>query len=106
MSNMTASATGGTNNIGVVMCNSSSTTMTNSTVSGTGGTGNYGMSACISSSAVVNNSQIIGGTNTIINSASTVRVGGSQLSGGPVFGTVTCAGVYDENYAFYASTCP
>lgn len=36
-------------------------------------------------------------------------VGASQLSGGPVFtvvGTMNCAGVYDEAYAFFASSCP
>lgn len=34
-------------------------------------------------------------------------VGASQLAGGPVnAGDPTCAGVYDENYAFFASTCP
>jgi hypothetical protein len=30
------------------------------------------------------------------------------LYGGPVQndGTLTCAGVYDENYTFFASACP
>jgi hypothetical protein len=59
---------------------------------------------------LVNNSQISGGTNTIRNDAEfTTRVGASQLSGGAVSvggGTLTCAGVYDENYTFYASACP
>jgi hypothetical protein len=60
---------------------------------------------------LVNNSQVTGNTNTIYNDTEfTTRVGVSQLDGGPVFingGTVTCAGVYDENYAFTAgSLCP
>jgi hypothetical protein len=58
----------------------------------------------------VNNSQVTGSTNTIRNdSAFTTRIGASKLDGGAVSvggGTVTCAGVYDENYTFYASTCP
>ncbi len=36
-------------------------------------------------------------------------VGASWLSGGAVIdsgGVLTCAGVYDEDYVFYASTCP
>jgi len=51
---------------------------------------------------------IRGTTNTIMNSAGvTTYVGNTQLDGGPVSGVaVTCAGVYDENYTFYASTCP
>ena len=35
-----------------------------------------------------------------------VRAGASRLSGGPVLGNVTCAGVYDENYTFFPNTCP
>jgi len=59
----------------------------------------------------VNNSRITCfNGNTIVNDAEfTTRVGTSQLAGGAVVtggGTVTCAGVYDENYAFRASTCP
>jgi hypothetical protein len=36
----------------------------------------------------------------------TVRIGATHLFGGPVVGTATCAGVYDENYNFSPSTCP
>ncbi len=40
-----------------------------------------------------------------------MRVGASQLDGPPVYNdpsstALTCAGLYDEDYAFYASTCP
>lgn len=33
-------------------------------------------------------------------------VGDSKLAGGPVNGTITCAGVYDENFTFFTNTCP
>lgn len=54
----------------------------------------------------VRNSILIGTANTIFNGGGTVRVGSSHLNGGAVFGVATCAAVYDENYAFFASTCP
>ncbi len=58
----------------------------------------------------VNNSNITGENSTIQSDTEfTVLVGSTWLSGGGVFtggGTVTCAGVYDENYTFYASSCP
>jgi hypothetical protein len=58
----------------------------------------------------VNNSRITSDDNTIVNDTEfTTLVGASQLAGGGVTGggTVTCAGVYDENYNFTAGpTCP
>jgi hypothetical protein len=56
----------------------------------------------------INNSVIAGSTYTIANGSGVTYVGNSKLDGGPsaVFEGVTCAGVYDENYAFYASNCP
>ncbi len=41
--------------------------------------------------------------------AYTIQIGDSQLAGGPStggYGTVQCAGVYDEDFVFYPSTCP
>jgi len=114
MTNVTASASGGTNyNYGVYNA-SSSPTMTNVTASASGGTDNYGIYNDASSGAYtvrVNNSQITGSTNTIYNDSEfTTRIGASQLSGGVVSvngGTVTCIGVYDENYASPDyTTCP
>ncbi len=35
-----------------------------------------------------------------------MRVAATQLWGDPVSGTVTCAGVWDENWNFYTNTCP
>jgi hypothetical protein len=58
---------------------------------------------------MINNSVIIGSTNTIYNGTSTTtRVGNTKLAGGAVSnsGTLTCAGVYDENYTFSTDTCP
>ena len=58
----------------------------------------------------IDNSRITGTSTTIGgNSGYTVRVGASLLNGGSVSfsgGTCTCAGVYDEAYTFYPSTCP
>lgn len=51
------------------------------------------------------NSVVSGATNTIVGGLGT-SVGASALEGGPVSGSVTCAGVYDENFAFFPSTCP
>jgi len=110
MTNVTASASGGTNSYGVY--NTSSPTIQNSVIRASSGTSNYGIYNAASSGAytvLVNNSQISGSTNTIYNDAEfTTRVGASQLDGGAVYagGTMTCAGVYDENYVFYANTCP
>jgi hypothetical protein len=108
MTNVTASGSGGTNSIGVHN-SSSSVTMMNVTASGSGGTNNVGISSSISGTIRINHSVVKGSTNTIYNgSSATTRVGNTQLDGGPASnsGTLTCAGVYDETYTFYASTCP
>jgi len=63
-----------------------------------------------SGSFAINNSVISGSVNTINNNSNTrVFIGSTQLDGGPVGGNIAgviCAGVYDENYVFYANTCP
>jgi len=114
MTNVTASASGGTSENYGVWNLSSSPTMTNVSASATGGTGtfNSGVRNDADSGTYtvrINNSQISGSSSTIVNDTEfTTLIGASQLSGGAVIGggTVTCAGVYDENYTFYASTCP
>jgi hypothetical protein len=114
MINVTSSASGGANNYGVYNNSSSSPIIQNSAISASGTTGNrYGIANFAGNGSYtvkISNSQITGATNTIYNNAKfTVRVGASLLDGGPVVangGTVTCAGVYDENYAFYPNTCP
>jgi hypothetical protein len=112
MTNVTATGLGGTYSYGVY-ANASSLTIQNSIISASGGTNNIGIKNYATSGSytvTLNNSQVTGSTNTIINhSEFTTRVGASLLDGGAVNangGTVTCAGVYDEAYAFYASTCP
>ncbi len=109
MTNVTASASGGTGNYGVDNAYSSPV-MTNVTARASGGTSNYGVYNANSSGTVkINHSVISGTTYSIYNGSEvTTMVANTQLDGGPVFnaGTLTCAGVYDENYTFYASTCP
>ena len=105
MTNMAIRASGGTKSYGVYN-SASSVTMTNVTVSSSGGTENFGIFNNATSGSYtleVNNSQIIGSTNTIHNNYynNTIRISTSQLSGGVIedgAGTVTCIGVYDENY--------
>ncbi len=106
---VTASVLGGT--AGYAVCNmSSSPVMTNVTATASEGTNNnYGVYNTSSGTVKINHSVIKGTTFTINNGAGvTTMVGNTQLDGGPVnnTGTLTCAGVYDENYTFYASSCP
>jgi hypothetical protein len=84
----------------------SSPAMTNLRVSASASFGVYSEGA---GSVRINHSVIHGFTNTIVNNGGITYVGNTQLDGGSVSniaGTVTCAGVYDENYTFYPSTCP
>ncbi|HET9494124.1 MAG TPA: hypothetical protein VFR15_07840 [Chloroflexia bacterium] len=112
LTNVTISASGSGANYGVRNSNSSSR-IQGSAVSASGGSINMGVfnTATTGSHTVkIDNSKITGSSNSIFNGAQfTTRVGASQLEGGPVVpggGTVSCAGVYDENYVFFASTCP
>jgi hypothetical protein len=107
MTNVIASAGEGVSSTGVENVNSSAT-INNSVISGIYcGIYNYGSSG--DNTVVVNNSQIIGPTTISTYSFFTIRIGNSQLSGGAVDthsgGTITCAGVYDESFTFYPSTC-
>jgi hypothetical protein len=88
----------------------SSPTMTNITASGSGvGTLNYGVYSLSSGTIRINHSVIKGTYASVYNEVGvTTRVGATQMDGGPPInsGTLTCAGVYDENYTFYATACP
>jgi hypothetical protein len=112
MVNVIATASGGSLHNRGVWNDSSSPTIQNSTISASGASssGIYNEATSGSYAVRVDNCQITGGTNTIRNDAEfTTLVGASLLSGGNVVtntGTVTCAGVYDEAYTFYASACP
>ena len=111
--NSAINVSGGTNNYGVYN-GSSSAMLQNSAISASGGTENYGVYNTASSgtyTVTLNNSQVVTATTrTIRNDAEfTTRIGASQLAGGAVWvggGTVICAGVYDQGYTFYSSTCP
>ncbi len=109
MNNVTATASGASINEGVFNVASSPKIVT-SNISASGGSYNVGVDSGNSGTVTINNSKITASTNTISNGAGVItRVGASQLSGGIVynFGTLTCAGVYDENYAFFAGpACP
>jgi hypothetical protein len=113
MTNSTAAAWGATENYGVYSL-FSSPTIQFSVVSASDGDsyGIHNISGNDTYTATVNGCQIIAATHTILNDDHvdnfTTLVGASLLSGGTVTGTgtITCAGVYDENYAFYATTCP
>ena len=112
MTNVTATAEG-TDSRGILNSVPTSgpflVTVDHSRISG----GTYGIyndpgSPSVPYTVKVDGSLISGGTNTILNNDyMTTVVGGSQLAGGPTSGSgFTCAGVYDETYTFYSSTCP
>ncbi len=114
MTDVSASATGGADyNYGVYNY-SSSVVIQDSVIGASGGTHNYGVFhnsvGSNSYTVTINYSQVTGSTNTIFNENNfTTRTGASLLDGGAALangGTLTCAGVYDEAYTFYASTCP
>jgi pectin methylesterase-like acyl-CoA thioesterase len=113
MTNVTATASGGASSTNYAVINhNSSPRLVTSILSASGGSANYGVDSRVSSTVTIDASKItvpITGT-TILQSASvTTRVGASQLSGGPASnggGTLSCAGVYDENYTFFPSSCP
>jgi hypothetical protein len=106
MTNVISTASGGSfSTVGVGNEDNSSPTMNNVTATASGGSGDYGVEN-VNSSPTINNSAITGSTNSVYAGLGAVKVGASQLNGGPVVGSVTCAGVYDENYTFYTSTCP
>ena len=98
MTNVTATATGGTFNRGVSNQSLSSPSMNNVTATATGGANNYGV-INISSSPTIRNSSITGTTNSIFNDSSTAQVAVSMLDGLRDGGGIFCVGVYDESFA-------
>ena len=134
MTNVKITTTGGTNDYGVVSNDTSAPTMIDVSILASGGSNsNIGVQTQLSSAKIIGsniaasgNSSFgvytqASGTVTIDGSkittsgsgptvsaaaGTTTRVGTSQLSGGPASGTLVCAAVYDENYTFYANTCP
>jgi len=87
--------------------------LANVTAVALGGSFDYGIYNTASSGSylvTIEQSRMQSSDETIRNDAEfTTRVGNTRLAGAAVNvngGTVTCAGVYDENYVFSASTCP
>ncbi|MBV5337170.1 MAG: hypothetical protein J0653_04150, partial [Deltaproteobacteria bacterium] len=135
MTNMTVTASGGTgNNFGVSNRNASSPTMTNMTITASEGVLLYGVYNYASSPIMthlivtasggttasvgvhgessgtikINHSVIKAPTYSVYNRASvTMLIGSTQLDGGYLYnmGTASCAGVYNESYTFYSSSC-
>jgi hypothetical protein len=113
MSEVTVWVSSGTNNYGVYNY-LSFTRMNNCNISAEGGSSeNVGIHNSAPSSAYsvhVHNSRLKGSTAAIRVSGYSTHIGGSFLDGGTVnlggTGILECAGVYDEDYTFYPSTCP
>jgi hypothetical protein len=114
LTNVTANATGpaGSDNYGIYDVGAAPQ-IRNSVLSAGGGTTSYGIFNFDWSGGSylirVDDSIVSGTTNSISNdSLFTVRVGASKLSGSVLAngGTVTCAGVYNSAYTFFASSCP
>lgn len=106
-----ATGTGNSSNYGI-RNQSSSLTIRFSVMKGGGGTFNYGLFDDASSGAVIQvlNSEIEGSLNSITNgTGTTTEVANSKIAGGVVAnnsGTLKCAGIVDENFAFYNNSCP
>lgn len=111
----TASAIGGGgSSYGLRISGGINATINNCTISATGGANNYGVYFSTGGASMhfvtISNSQITAATATIRNQTNfTTGVGGTFLNGGAVIvngGTLTCAGIYDENFTFSTATCP
>ncbi len=108
MTNVTASASGGINiNYGVYN-NSSSPIMTNVTASATGGTsyGMYNSATSGSYTILIDRCSFTGSTNSVLNDTEfTLKIGASKLNGS-ISGTgFTCAGSYNGSYVALGPDC-
>ncbi|MEO8285151.1 MAG: hypothetical protein ABI670_01805 [Chloroflexota bacterium] len=99
---LTASGVASGNNIGVNNATSDAS-MDSVNLNSSGATTNYGAYFFGTGIHTIDNSILTGTSNTVVGN---VLVGSSRLAGGPAVGSVTCAGVYDENYTFFPNTCP
>jgi hypothetical protein len=114
MRNVTAIAADAENeNYGIDNRNSSSPVLTGVKAVGSGGAYNYGIynrnyASYTGGTLKIDHSVIEGTTASIYTDTTfTSLIGNTRLAGsvtGP--GTKICAGVYDENYTFYSSSCP
>jgi hypothetical protein len=110
MTNVIATASGGTASYGVYNYGSSPT-MTNVTATALGGASeNYGMhnSATGTYTILIDRSTFEGSTNSIYNynAGFTLKIGASKLVGSAnTVGTYNCVASYDGNYAALDGTC-
>ena len=106
MTDVTATATGGTFNRGVHNTQSSSPSMNNVTATATGDLASYGVGNFDSSSPTIRNSSLTGDTNSIANSTlSSAKVADTALGGAVTDGGFTCVGVYDTDFVALEADC-
>lgn len=104
-------ARGGTSSaLALVVTNTPTVTVADSELDATGSTAPFRRALHVQGGTVeVRSSVLAGPTQTVlVHPGATVRVALSQLAGDApsVSGTLTCAGVYDESFAFSANGCP
>jgi hypothetical protein len=103
---------GGANNAVYVSGIVNDVTILNSSLDSIGATAGTIEVAGGGTAQVLNSKLTASGTNPPAGAieASALKIAGTLLSGGSAFvdggATVTCAGVYDENFVFSASSCP
>ena len=105
LTNVTATASGGTSNYGMNNTTSSAPTLTNVTATASGGTINYGMRNSSSASPTAKDSAFSGTTNSIIILSTTAKIGTSMLDGPVSGGGFTCVGVFDSSYSALSTSC-
>jgi hypothetical protein len=74
-----------------------------STLTGSGSGSSYGIFENSTGLVTVNHCEVSGATNSVL--AGNAKIGATRLGGGPAL-FASCAGVYDEDYTFFGSTCP
>ena len=79
------------------------TDVLNSKIRAAGTSSSVGIYSPYTNSFSVKGSEIAGATASVDDSSA--NVAGTMLDGGAA-NAAACAGVYDENFTFYASTCP
>ena len=80
--------------------------MTNVTATASGGTGgNYGVYNFYSGTVTINNSVIKGTTNSIDNGAGVTTLVGNTKLDGVTSGTLTCVGAYNAGYVALTTAC-
>lgn len=106
MTNVTAITSGGADNYGVLNIFRSSPTMTNGKAYASGGTNNYGIYNGTNSSITIKTSSISGTQYSIWNdSSATAKVRATALNRAVTSTGMTCVGVYDEAFAALDSAC-